>query len=66
MKISITFTHKEGDDGFNGETGAVREGVSDLYEAAQFLTDAFKGAGFTYVENIGFELNSGEVLFGKF
>lgn len=66
MKISITFTHKEDDDGFNGETGAVREDISDLYEAAQFLTDAFKGAGFTYVENIGFELNSGEVLFGKF
>ena len=66
MKISIVFTHNKEEDGFNGETGAVREGVSDLYEASQFLTDAFRGSGFSYVENIGFELEDGKVLFGKF
>lgn len=66
MKISIVFTHTKEEDGFDGETGAVREGINDLYEASQFLTDAFRGSGFSYVENIGFELSDGKVLFGKF
>jgi hypothetical protein len=66
MKISITFTHTQEEDGFDGQTGAVRDNVIDLYEAAQVLTDAFRGAGFSYVVNVGFEKDDGEVVFGQF
>lgn len=66
MKISITFTHSKEEDGYESQSCSTRSDVDDLYEAAQFLTDAFRGAGFSYVMNVGFEQKDGKVIFGEF
>ncbi len=65
MKVSIKFECNSYDDGFDGETSASREGVEDLYAMAQFLTDAVKGAGYTYVTDVGFEKDDGSMVFGE-
>jgi len=33
---------------------------------AQFFTDAMKGAGFSYVVDVGFEKDDGNIVFGEF
>lgn len=64
MDIQITFSFEKEVDGVGGYVTHNREGVEDLYELAQFLTDAVRGAGFSYVVNTGFEKDNGEVVFG--
>lgn len=64
MDIQITFSFEKEVDGVEGYVTHNRQGVVDLYELAQFLTDAVRGAGFSYVVNTGFEKDNGEVVFG--
>ena len=64
MNIQITFSFEKEVDGVEGYVTHSREDVEDLYELAQFLTDAVRGAGFSYVVNTGFEKDNGEVVFG--
>lgn len=64
MRVHITFSFDKEDDGVDGHVTVSREGVEDLYELAQVLTDAVRGAGFSYVVNTGFEKDDGEVVFG--
>jgi isopenicillin N synthase-like dioxygenase len=64
MDIQITFSFEKEVDGVDGYVTHERQDVEDLYELAQFLTDAVRGAGFSYVVNTGFEKDSGEVVFG--
>jgi hypothetical protein len=47
MDIQITFSFEKEVDGVGGYVTHNREGVEDLYELAQFLTDAVRGAGFS-------------------
>jgi len=64
MDIQITFSFEKEVDGVDGYIRHNRENVEDLYELSQFLTDAVRGAGFSYVVNTGFEKDNGEVVFG--
>lgn len=64
MNIQITFSFEKEVDGVEGYVTHNREDVEDLYALAQFLTDAVRGAGFSYVVNTGFEKDNGEVVFG--
>jgi isopenicillin N synthase-like dioxygenase len=64
MNIQITFSFEKEVDGVEGYVTHNRKDVEDLYELAQFLTDAVRGAGFSYVVNTGFEKDNGEVVFG--
>lgn len=64
MDIQITFSFEKEVDGVDGYATHERRDVEDLYELAQFLTDAVRGAGFSYVVNTGFEKDNGEVVFG--
>lgn len=64
MRVNITFSFDKEADGIEGYVTHEREHVEDLYEMAQFLTDAMRGAGFSYVVNTGFEKDNGEVMFG--
>lgn len=64
MDVTVTITFNKDSEGFDGCNTHHREGVEDLYEFAQFLTDVVRGSGFSYVVNTGFEKDNGEVVFG--
>ena len=66
MRVSIDFQYDKEDDGYDGSSSASRDGVEDLYAMAQFFTDAMKGAGFSYVVDVGFEKDDGNIVFGEF
>ena len=44
---------------------ASRDGVFDLYTMSQFLADAMRGAGYSYVTDVGFEKEDGTATFGE-
>ena len=64
MRVEINFYFDEEEDGVVGSACFSRENVEDLYTMAQVMTDAMRGAGFSYVVNTGFEKDNGEVVFG--
>lgn len=66
MRVSIDFQYNKEDDGYDGSSSASRDGVEDLYTMARFFTDAMKGAGFSYVVDVGFEKDDGNIVFGEF
>lgn len=41
-------------DGFDGCTAHTREGIVDLVDMSQFLAQSVQGAGYTYVDDVGF------------
>ena len=65
MRVSIDFYYNKDEDGVEGSSSASRDNVHDLYTMAQFLTDAMRGAGFSYVVDIGFEKDDGDFVFGE-
>jgi len=64
MKVHITFEFEDEVDGVGGDLSYSREGIDDLYSLAHFFAFATRAAGFTYVENVGFEKEDGTVTFG--
>lgn len=64
MRVDIEFYFDEDTDGVSGSARFSRDNVEDLYTMAQMMTDAMRGAGFSYVVNTGFEKDNGEVVFG--
>lgn len=67
MKITfIAELSEEDGDGYNGVMTYTREGVENLTEVSQFLSDAIRGAGFSYVEDVGFRYEDGEEIWGGF
>lgn len=65
MRVNIDFQFDREFDGYEGSASASRDNIEDLYTMAQFLTDAMKGAGFTYVVDVGFEKDDGSIVFGE-
>jgi len=63
MKVEIKFTSESEDDGFEGSTTVVRGNIVDLYGLGQAYADATRAAGFTYVNNVGFEKDDGSMVF---
>tara|TARA_R110000796_G_scaffold86661_2_gene187410 strand:+ start:360 stop:560 length:201 start_codon:yes stop_codon:yes gene_type:complete len=66
MKVSIEFESTGEEDGFYGTTTLVRHDVDDLHALAQVYADAARAGGFTYVENVAFEKDDGQMVFGGF
>ena len=66
MRVSIDFHFDKEFDGYDGSSSASRDDVEDLYTMARFITDAMKGAGFSYVVDVGFEKDGGNIVFGEF
>ena len=67
MKVVLSFiqsTQGEESDGVNSTTVSSQDGIEDLYDLSDFLTKAVQGAGWGYVNNVGFEQNDGQVIFG--
>jgi len=67
MKITFIaeFSREDG-DGFDGVMTYTRDEVEDLTGVSQFLSDAIRGAGFSYVEDVGFRYEDGEEIWGGF
>ena len=63
MKITIVFESDCEDDGFKGSTTIVREGIDNLHQLAEAYCDATVAGGFTYVENVAFEKDDGQMVF---
>jgi hypothetical protein len=66
MQVSITFTADSEDDGFYGSTTVIREGIEDLQGLGQAFADAARAGGYTYVEDVAFEKDDGQMVFGGF
>lgn len=66
MRVEISFTFDEDADGISGYTTSSRDDVETLEEMAQFMTDALRGASFSYVQNTAFEKEDGSMVFGTF
>tara|TARA_R110000868_G_scaffold27592_2_gene104466 strand:+ start:1137 stop:1337 length:201 start_codon:yes stop_codon:yes gene_type:complete len=66
MKVTITFDHETEEDGFDGSTTIIRHEVDDLYALARAFAEAARAGGFTYVEDVAFEKDDGQMLFGGF
>jgi hypothetical protein len=65
MKITFIAEFSEEDgDGFEGVMTYTRDEVGNLTEVSQFLSDAIRGAGFPYVEDVGFRYEDGEEIWG--
>ena len=64
MQVSITFTTDSEDDGFDGSTTVVRGNIDDLYGLGQAFAGATRAGGFTYVEDVAFEIDDGSMIFG--
>jgi hypothetical protein len=66
MRVNIEFLFDKENDGYDGISSSSRDDVHDLYTMSQFLADAIKGAGFSYVVDVGFEKDDGNIIFGEF
>tara|TARA_R100000951_G_scaffold29096_1_gene24964 strand:+ start:1359 stop:1559 length:201 start_codon:yes stop_codon:yes gene_type:complete len=66
MRIEITAYANKDEDGFEGMFTSQREDVDDLQTFAQQLTDFARSIGYSYVVNVGFEVDDGSVTFGTF
>lgn len=66
MQVTMTFNSESEADGFQGSTTVVRYNVDDLYGLGRAFADAARAAGYTYVEDVGFEKDDGSMVFGDF
>tara|TARA_R110002153_G_scaffold245868_1_gene401434 strand:+ start:43 stop:243 length:201 start_codon:yes stop_codon:yes gene_type:complete len=66
MQVTVTFTTDSEDDGFDGSTTVVRSDIEDLYGLAHAFADAARAGGYTYVQDVAFEKDDGEMVFGGF
>ena len=65
MNVNITFTFNKEDDGIQQTVDFYRSEVDDLYALAQFLTGAVQGAGYSYVDDVGFQKRDGNEVWGE-
>ena len=54
MKVSILFEECKEDAGFDGMVFHIRDDIQDLTQLANFLGDAVRGAGYSYVSTVAF------------
>jgi hypothetical protein len=66
MKVTILFEECAEDVGYDGQVLHVREDIQDLMQLADFLGDAVRGAGFSYVNGVAFERDDGEMVWGTY
>tara|TARA_R110000772_G_scaffold34193_2_gene83077 strand:- start:667 stop:867 length:201 start_codon:yes stop_codon:yes gene_type:complete len=66
MRVTIEFESTGEEDGFYGTTTLIRHDIDDLHALAQAFADAARSGGFTYVEDVAFEKDDGQMVFGGF
>lgn len=64
--VSIVFDCNMEEDGIDGSVTLVRHGVEDLHALSRFCADAARAAGYNYVQDVGFEKDDGNMVFGGF
>lgn len=66
MKVSILFQECKEDVGYDGMVSHIRDDIQNLTELANFLSDAVRGAGYSYVNTVAFEKDDGDMVFGDY
>tara|TARA_R110002167_G_scaffold86335_4_gene233788 strand:+ start:875 stop:1075 length:201 start_codon:yes stop_codon:yes gene_type:complete len=66
MQVQVIFTPDCEDDGFVGSTTVTRNYVIELSDLSNAFRDATNAAGYTYVEDVGFEKDDGTMVFGGY
>lgn len=66
MRVSILFEECKDDVGYDGTVFHLREDIQDLTQLSDFLADAVRGAGFSYVNAVAFERDDGEMVWGNY
>lgn len=66
MKVTILFEETADEVGFNGQVLHTRDNIEDLSQMSDFLADAIRGVGFSYVKGVAFEKDDGEMVFGNY
>lgn len=66
MKVSILFESTIEEDGHDLEVILHKEEVIDLYELSDFISNALRAAGFTYVDSVGWRDTQGVEKWSRF
>lgn len=66
MKVILSAVFDSEEDGVSGTATITRDDVPDLHSLAQAVGDFARACGFSYVSDVGFEKDDGEMTFGGF
>ena len=66
MKLMLTAVFEPEEDGVDGGVSLTRGDVDDLHSLAHAMADFARACGFSYVSDVGFEKDDGEMTFGGF
>jgi len=66
MELTMTVSNDKEEDGFTGSITMVRSDIDDLYSLGQAYGDFARAIGFGYVEDVAFEKDDGQMVFGGF
>lgn len=66
MELTMTVNNDKEEDGFTGSITMVRSDIDDLYSLGQAYGDFSRAIGFNYVEDVAFEKDDGQMVFGGF
>ena len=64
MKVTIQADFNLDDDGCVGSAEVVREGLEDHATLARMFVEAANAFGFTYIRDVAFETDDGDILWG--
>jgi hypothetical protein len=65
MRVSIDFYFDEDTDGYNGSSSASRDGGRRLTDRRAVYLRSLRGAGFSYVEDVGFLTDDQVIIWGE-
>lgn len=66
-KITLTYQENENDGLPYGQVVTIgREGVEDVYDVLDFLSEALKASGYGFVDRVGYSTRKGEMVWSKF
>ena len=66
MQLTMTVKNDKEEDGFTGSVTMVRSDIDDLYSLGRAYGDFTRSIGFSYVEDVAFEKDDGQMVFGGF
>ena len=66
MKVILSAVFDSEEDGVDGRVSLTRGDVDDLHSLAHVMADFARACGFSYVSDVGFEKDDGEMTFGGF
>lgn len=65
MRIDFEAYFDKEDDGIGGSIRISRDDVTSLEDIASAMKDFLLGAGFSYIEDVGFSKDDGNMVWGE-